>query len=90
MRLNEEFRLDLKWWLEFAAKFNGKARIIPLVDLALSVYSDSSKFGLGALHGEDWVAGAFNFKDSKGLQGWLGHDFVFADDSEVGQIISMS
>ena len=46
VRLNEAFRLDLKWWL---------------VDRALSVYSDSSKFGLGALHGKDWVADTFNF-----------------------------
>ena len=80
VRLNNEFRLDLKWWLEFAAKFNGKARIIPSLDPALAVYSDSSKFGFRALHADGCIAGAFNFKDSKELQGWLGHHFVFADD----------
>ena len=80
MRLNDEFHLDLKWWLEFAAKFNGKARIIPSVDPALAVYCDSSKFGFGALHADDWVACAFNFKDSRELQGWLGDHFVSADD----------
>ena len=81
VRLNEEFRLDLKWWLEFAATFNGKAKIIPSTAPVISVYSDSSMFGFGALHGEDWVAGAFNFKAAKTLQGWLGHHFVYAGDA---------
>ena len=81
VRLNEDFRLDLKWWLEFANKFNGKAKIIPSTDPAIAVYSDSSKFGFGALHGEDWAAGAFEFKKSRELQAWLGHHFVFADDA---------
>ena len=81
VRLNEEFRLDLNWWLEFAAKFNGKAKIIPSSEPAISVYSDSSKFGFGALHADDWVAGAFEFKAAKELQGWLGHHFVYAGDS---------
>ena len=80
VRLNEEFRLDLKWWLEFAATFNGRARIIPSHAPVLSVYSDSSKFGFGALHGEDWVAGAFDFKNARALEGWLGHHFVYAGD----------
>ena len=80
VRLNDEFRKDIGWWLEFAGKFNGKASIIPSSEPMLSVYSDASKFGFGALHGDDWVAGAFNFKDEKGLQSWLGHHFVYADD----------
>ena len=79
VRLNDEFRLDVKWWLEFASKFNGKASIIPSGEPVISVYSDASKFGFGALHGSDWVAGAFEFKDAKKLQKWLGHHFVSAD-----------
>ena len=80
VRLNEEFRKDLAWWLEFAAKFNGKAKIIQPHEPVISVYSDASKFGFGALHGEDWVAGAFDFKGERELQGWLGHHFVYADE----------
>ena len=80
VRLNDEFRKDLCWWLEFASKFNGKAKIIPSTEPVLSVYSDSSKFGFGALHGDDWVAGAFDFKGEKELMGWLGHHFVYADE----------
>ena len=80
VRLNDEFRKDLCWWLEFASKFNGKAKIIPSSEPVISVYSDSSKFGFGAIHGDDWVAGAFDFKKEKELMGWLGHHFVYADE----------
>ena len=80
VRLNEEFRKDICWWLEFASKFNGKAKIIPSNEPVLSVYSDASKFGFGALHGDDWLAGAFEFKGEKELMGWLGHHFVYSDE----------
>ena len=65
VRLNKDFRLDLKWWLEFASSFNGRASIIPAREPVLSVYSDASLFGFGATHEGDWVAGCFDFKDEK-------------------------
>ena len=79
VRLNREFRLDLWWWVEFVSIFNGKAKIIPPGGPVLSVYSDASFFGFGALHGADWIAGCFG-EDVVGLSGWLGHHFVDAGD----------
>ena len=81
IRLMEEFRLDLKWWIEFASKFKGRARIIPTTEPLLSVYSDASKFGFGTLHCHDWVAGAIVFKAAKKLQGWLGQHFAYTAES---------
>ena len=80
VRLSEEFRLDLRWWLEFAAVFNGKAKIIPPSSPTVSVYSDASLTGFGATHGDDWLAGGFGEKENKELLGWLGHHFAKADD----------
>ena len=73
VRLNEDFRLDLRWWLDFAAVFNGKARIIPLDGASMSVYSDASLAGFGATHGDDWLAGFFGEEREAGAGGWLGH-----------------
>ena len=80
VRLNEEFRLDLRWWLEFAAVFNGKARIIPPSSPTVSVYSDASLKGFGATHGDDWLAGEFGVHTSQLTGGWLGHHLAKADD----------
>ena len=80
VRLNEEFRLDLRWWLEFSRGFNGRARIIQPCEAVLAVYSDASMFGFGATHGNDWLAGSFSFKEGRDLQGRLGHHFVGAAD----------
>ena len=77
VRLTNEFRLDLSWWLEFVAIFNGGARIIAPAHPALSVYSDASLKGFGATHGDDWIAGIFN--GGSGLTG-LGHHHSSADD----------
>ena len=79
VRLNEEFREDLRWWLEFAAVFNGHARIIPTRAPAVSVYSDASMSGFGALHGSDWVAGYFGFRQVNGVVE-LGHHWAGASD----------
>lgn len=60
MRLNEDFRLgSLRWWLEFMDTFNRYADIVNSCESCLSVYSDASKIGFGALHGCDWIAGSF-------------------------------
>jgi hypothetical protein len=61
-------------------KCNGKASIIPPSVPPVSVYSDASLYRFGATHGTEWVAGCFNFKKAKGIQAWLCHHFVYADD----------
>ena len=78
VRLSEEFRLDLAWWVQFAAVFNGKAGMISPSSPSYSVYSDASLKGYGASHGDDWVAGFFN----GGGESWLdlGHHMGGADD----------
>ena len=81
VRLNEEFRLDLKWWLEFAGSFNGKASIIQSSEPCISVYSDACLSGFGASHGVDWLAGAFDIKKARVLEGWLGHHYAGAKDT---------
>ena len=80
IRLNEDFRLDLKWWIQFAEHFNGYASIVKSADPFLSVYSDSSKFGFGALHGFDWLAGSFILEKEGEWKKWLGHHFSEAKD----------
>ena len=70
VRLNDEFKLDLKWWLEFGGRFNGKVKINPSSEPIISVYSDASLFGFGS----------FEFKVAKELQSWLGHHFAYAED----------
>ena len=80
IRLNEEFRLDLKWWLEFASRFNGKAKIIQSGEPVIAVYSDASLYGFGAMHQQDWLAGCFRFEGEKRIQQWLGHHHVSAGD----------
>ncbi len=81
VRLNDEFRLDLKWWLEFAGKFNGKAKIIKSTEPCIAVYSDASLTGFGAAHGNDWLAGNFDAKGARKMGGWLGHHFAEAKDA---------
>ena len=59
VRLNRGFREDLEWWRVFSASFNGRARILGKFAAHVATYSDASNFGYGAMHGADWVAGAF-------------------------------
>ena len=79
VRLNQEFKADVLWWIEFSSMFNGKAKIIAPQESTLSVYSDASLHGFGALHGSDWLAGVFG-EDGAGLTKWLGHHFEESDD----------
>lgn len=80
VRLNEEFRLDVFWWLEFAETFNGQRSIIPPSQPAISVYSDSSGSGFGALHANDWLAGSFKKGSEREMLHWLGHHGVQVSD----------
>lgn len=59
VRLNKEFFKDLIWWKQFVKTFNGKAKILGLHAPTVSVYSDASLWGYGALHGNDWLVGCF-------------------------------
>ena len=81
VRLNEEFRLDLRWWLKFAGMFNGRAKIIPPDKPAVSMYSDASLAGFGATHGDDWIAGFFGTMSWDKGEAWLGHHMAAADDA---------
>ena len=77
VRLTEEFRRDLRWWLDFAAVFNGRAKIVAPSYPAVSLYSDASLSGFGATHGDDWIAGTFNgVAEIPGL----GHHWESAED----------
>ena len=58
VRLSSGFREDVAWWRGFAARFNGRARMLGKFAAHLATYSDASDFGYGALNGCDWVAGA--------------------------------
>lgn len=80
VRLNAEFRLDVKWWLDFAADFNGKAKIIPSLEPWICIYSDASLLGFGALFENDWVAGPFPSNGGNLDRKWLGHHFAEAGD----------
>lgn len=79
VRLNSDFRLDIKWWLDFAATFNGRARIIPSAEPAVAVYSDASLSGFGATHGNDWLAGTFTGSRTNYAK-WLGHHYAGSQD----------
>ena len=60
VRLNQDFSLDMEWWKQYSASFNGKAKLIhsnfgdgPVV------FSDACLQGYGFVCGDQWQAGAF-------------------------------
>jgi hypothetical protein len=72
VRLNEDFRLDLKWWLEFVYKFNGEASIIPASVPAVSVLSDVSVYGVGAaMVPTGWPGVLILIKRKRSRLGWV-------------------
>ena len=70
VRLNQEFKVDLRWWLKFASIFNGSANICPHHLQTLCTYSDASQFGFATLHAGDCLTGSWG--PGKGLLD-LGH-----------------
>ena len=70
IRLSEEFKLDLNWWIEFAKDFNGQEFIISPNDGHGAVFAtDSSLKGYGVVTEDDWMAGYFNSVDiPQGIQ----------------------
>jgi len=75
IRLNNDFRLDINWWLEFMEVFNGQCAIRPPNTCVLSTYSDSSTSGFGATHQGDWVAGVWAADKQGGAELALSHHF---------------
>ena len=61
IRLSEEFILDLQWWREFAAEFNGQEYIIyPNSGEGHIFATDASLSGYGLVSDYDWQGGFFN------------------------------
>ena len=55
--LSASFQLDLDWWRDFAAWFNGTARIVQPPRHTTMVCTDASGSGFGAFTGVDWICG---------------------------------
>ncbi len=75
-RLNKGFREDIAWWVDFAAKFNGKAGMLGRFSPTMAIYSDASSWGMAATHKDDWLVGSFNSQDNVRLRDYAGHHFV--------------
>lgn len=73
IRLTKGFREDVTWWRNFAAEFNGKAKILGRFAIHVSTYSDASNWGYGASHGKDWVVGAFDPEVDNAIRSRMGH-----------------
>ncbi len=59
-RVTKEMRADFEWWISFAAWFNGAATIIADSHLPrLTVQTDASLFGWGAVSADQWLAGSW-------------------------------
>ena len=55
IRLSQGFHEDIQWWIQFAATFNGKAKILGTFVPIQEIYSDASNWGYGAVFNNDWV-----------------------------------
>lgn len=58
--LSKEFKLDLRWWLEFSTRFNGVSAIVESDDSCEVVSCDASKMGYGVTYKTNWLAGYYN------------------------------
>ena len=56
--LNSEGRADIAWWLEFLPSWNGVCFIQsePVTSVSLSLYTDASGVGFGAVFGQKWFS----------------------------------
>ena len=88
-RLTRDFHRDIEWWGSFVERFNGRACILGSHAPHLSVYTDASTWGMGALHGSDWCVGAFDEEDSTSLAAEVGHHRVIADEDCIGAHINV-
>jgi len=65
IRLNAEFRSDLKWWKTFAAHWNGAALVIHPGSTEFTLTSDASGgWGCGAWHNQKWFQLAWDERTS--------------------------
>lgn len=61
LKLSMDFKEDLRWWQEYAKKFNGHATIISHhYTQEVSLHTDASKGGYGVVVNNDWLAGYIN------------------------------
>ena len=56
--LNSESRADISWWLDFLPSWNGVCFIqaVPVTSVSLSLYTDASGMGFGAVYGRKWLS----------------------------------
>ena len=56
--LNSDSRADIEWWLEFLPSWNGVCFIQdePVTSVAMSLYTDASDLGCGAMYGIHWFS----------------------------------
>ena len=60
MRLTSDFVLDIQWWRQLSASFNGKAHLIQNnFGQGPELFTDACLKGYGFVSGSDWQAGAF-------------------------------
>ena len=61
IRLSDDFKLDIEWWIQFAKDFNGKEYIIfPNLGDGFVFATDASLQGYGIVTDEDWQGGFYN------------------------------
>ena len=56
--LDEEAKLDIRWWMDFISVWNGREMVITkqLTSASLGLYTDASTRGMGAVMGRKWFS----------------------------------
>ena len=91
IRLSNEFRLDIQWWISFARTFNGKEHLIhPNFGDGPILHTDSSLLGYGLVYENDWQAGCFNALNNPSFIECLdqSHEHWVNMDPPVGESIN--
>ena len=52
-RITKDFRFEILWWLSYMSIFNGYNVILGKNVESISIYTDASNFGYGALYNND-------------------------------------
>ena len=85
IRLTDEFKMDIQWWLDFASRFNGLEKIIFPNDGQGPIFAtDSCLRGYGIVDGTDWQAGYFNSNDI--TRTWIS----VLQDTDTGKMLKWS
>lgn len=61
--ITDEVRKDIRWWIRFAAKWNGVSLLYDVEwseAKKLRLYTDACESGYGAAFGDRWIAGKWN------------------------------